>query len=142
MNKQSTSRSIFAERRAQHLLFDDIFLQPWFVSKEIASAICHLIPDTFLSKMRFYFEDWGCLVCGKKNGTYMSNGMCSRCVNRIRQRLLSSLERRGVKTSERSVTEETTGEERVRSARTLLRDLVRREWHPNRMKFRRISWVD
>ena len=142
MKKRRARRQVHRKRRTQHLLLDDIFLQPWFLSKDIAFAVRHLIPDTFLNKMRFYFEDWGCLICGSKNRPYLSNGMCGKCVNRIQKRLFWCLEKRRLTPSASPSTDVMNGEERVRSAGTLLSDLARGAWSPNRMKLRQIKWGD
>ena len=123
-------------------LFDDVFLQPWFLNGAKASAIRRLLPKNFQSRMRFYFDDWGCMICGTKRGLHMSNGMCRRCVDRVRRRLLSSLERRGSEKIEHLSPDRMTGEERVRYAQTLLSDLVKSDWKPPRMKLRRMKSAD
>jgi hypothetical protein len=142
VNKRRALRQGSGKHRRQSLLVDEIFLQPWFLSQDTACAIRRIIPDLFLNKMRYYFEDWGCLVCGSKRRIYMSNGMCKQCVTRIRKRLFSSLERRRMTASEGPASDLVSGEERVRSARILLCDLARGGWSPNRMKLRKIKWVD
>ena len=55
---------------------DAIFLQPWFLPVEVYRAIRRVLPYIHLFKMRYYFEDYGCLKCGKKNALYQSNGFC------------------------------------------------------------------
>ena len=52
----------------EKVLLDDIFLQPWFLPWKTASSIRTLLPADHRHKMRFYFEDYGCLKCGKKKG--------------------------------------------------------------------------
>ncbi len=142
MNKRRVARQVSGKQRKQPHLLDEVFLQPWFLSQDIACAVRKIIPDLFLNKMRYYFEDWGCLVCGSKRRLYLSNGMCSPCVTRTRKRLFLCLERRGLTPSERLNSDLMSGEERVRSARTLLRDLARGGWSPNRLKLRKINWTD
>jgi hypothetical protein len=44
--------------------------------------------------MRYYFDDYGCLRCGKANCLYGSNGMCESCYVVIRKRIASSLFKR------------------------------------------------
>ena len=44
--------------------------------------------------MRYYFEDYGCLKCGKKNVLYQSNGLCESCGVVIRHRVKQALMRR------------------------------------------------
>jgi hypothetical protein len=118
---------------------DDVYLQPWFASNEIASAIRRIVPKHVFHRMRYYFEDWGCLVCGTKNRSYESNGMCGKCAQRTWKRVFSSLQRRSVRLPEPSHVSAPNGEQRVRSAKTLLSDLACAAWTPNRMKVRRID---
>jgi len=142
VNKRRAPRQVSGKHRKQPQLVDEIFLQPWFLSQDIAAAVRRIIPDLFLKKMRYYFEDWGCLVCGSKRRVHLSNGMCSPCVIRIRKRLCFCLERRSLTPLKGPKSDPMSSDERVRSARTLLRDLARGGWSPNRMKFRKITWVD
>ncbi len=122
---------------------NEISLQPWFLNKECTAAIRRIVPRALLHKMRYYFEDWGCLICKSKDRPHASNGMCGQCAARIKKRLFWCLQRRGIVTSpERDTSDIPNGEERVRSATTLLSDLARGEWTPKRMKLRRIKWSD
>jgi hypothetical protein len=49
---------------------EEIALQPWFLDRRACCAIKRLIPPVHLSKMRYYFEDYGCLRCGSKTRPY------------------------------------------------------------------------
>lgn len=112
------------QRRSQDSMLDDIFLQPWFVNKKCAAAIRRLLPETSRHKMRFYFEDWGCLICRTKVRGYGSNGMCHVCTTRIQKRLFMSLKRRHEAQAIPVPPQELRIElKRVSSARSLLRDL-------------------
>ena len=73
---------------------DAIFLQPWFLPREVYLAIRRVLPHIHLAKMRYYFEDYGCLKCGKKTALYQSNGLCEPCGNIIRHRMKRSLAQR------------------------------------------------
>jgi hypothetical protein len=86
-----------AEYRAPldaELLDNEIFLQPWYLSRETFLAIRELLPSAQLLKMRYYFDDYGCLKCGKSDSIYSSNGMCARCAIVVRSRVVASLKRR------------------------------------------------
>lgn len=126
------------EHRRQPLL-DNIFLQPWFVDYGTACAIRRLLPEGQFRKLRFYFDDWGCLVCRKKNAVYGCNGMCSRCAQRIQKRVLTSLQKRGLPTTTPRPAQH-DGYDRVHGAKTLLKDLALGGWSPRRMKLRKIDW--
>jgi hypothetical protein len=72
----------------------EIFLQPWFVPQDVFLEIRRILPSAHLSKMRYYFEDYGCLRCGSKDSLYGSNGLCERCSVLIRGRVKRALTRR------------------------------------------------
>lgn len=76
------------------MLDDDVFLQPWFVPKDVYLEMRRLLPNIHLSKMRYYFEDYGCLKCGERKHLYGSNGLCERCSVLIRGRIVRALQRR------------------------------------------------
>ncbi len=75
-------------------LNDEVFLQPWFVPKDVYLEMRRLLPNIHLTKMRYYFEDYGCLKCGDRKHLYGSNGLCERCSVLIRGRVARSLKRR------------------------------------------------
>jgi hypothetical protein len=99
MNKKGKSssasrRSVGTEQSRSVRSEEDIFLQPWFVPKDVYLQIRRLLPNAQLSKMRYYFEDYGCLKCSKQDTIYGSNGLCERCSVLIRGRLQRCLQRR------------------------------------------------
>jgi hypothetical protein len=110
-------------RSAQRKIFEDTFLQPWFVPLQIAQAIRRLLPDTHIRKMRFYFDDWGCMKCEKKGLMYGANGMCSRCAQKVQHRVVCCLRKRVTATD--LVVRRPESCTRVESAKLLLRDLIR-----------------
>jgi len=81
---RSNSYSSIAER---------VLLQPWFLPQRIAFAIHALVPPDYWNKMRNFFDDYGCMVCGKESG-YHSNGMCKGCYDKTRKKLAQSVKRR------------------------------------------------
>lgn len=73
---------------------EEVFLQPWFVSKNTFLAIRRLLPSAQLLRMRYYFEDYGCLRCGRSDVLYRANGFCKVCSIVVRCRLILALRRR------------------------------------------------
>ena len=73
---------------------DELFLQPWFLSKSQYSAVRGIIPPSQMLKMRYYFDDYGCLKCGNLKGLYGSNGLCRGCSVVVRARVVLALKRR------------------------------------------------
>jgi hypothetical protein len=110
------------DRGAPH---KEMFLQPWFIPKEIYYQIRSLLPSVHLAKMRYYFEDFGCLRCGKNDVYYGSNGFCELCSGLIRGRVKRALQRRlkqaGVKSDLKTISIFT---ERMTEAQRLLADIL------------------
>jgi hypothetical protein len=104
-------------------LLAETLLQPWFVPLEIAQSIRRLLPVAHFHKMRFYFDDWGCMRCEKKGLMYGANGMCSRCAQKVQHRVASCLQKRHQTTPPLTRGPEVCN--RVESAKALLSDLVR-----------------
>ncbi len=71
---------------------NELLFQPWFLPKRITYKIHGLMPPQYWKKMRYYFEDWGCIVC-ESEGRYHSNGMCVRCFVKTSGRLKQSMRR-------------------------------------------------
>lgn len=72
----------------------ELALQPWFLPNEISTAIRSLIPFMHIRKMRFYFEDYGCIRCRRRNVPYGNNGFCHKCSQLVVYRTLRSLKTR------------------------------------------------
>ena len=77
---------------AHERLVDQVLLQPWFLPPRVARAIHGLVPPDFYRKMRYFFDDYGCMICGVGVG-YHSNGMCRPCRSNIENKLVKSVKR-------------------------------------------------
>ena len=73
---------------------DELFLQPWFLPKPTYLTLRHILPPSHMLKMRYYFEDYGCLRCGDLKVPYCSNGLCRSCTVIVRSRIVLALKRR------------------------------------------------
>lgn len=73
---------------------DEIFLQPWYVPRDVYLEIRRVLPNIHLAKMRYYFEDYGCLKCGDRKALYGANGLCERCSVVVRGRVARCMQRR------------------------------------------------
>ncbi len=71
----------------------ELAFQPWFLPRASRLAINSLIPPSYRNKMRAYFEDYGCMVCGKFD-QYDANGMCLPCHHLVTRRLKTCVRRR------------------------------------------------
>lgn len=73
---------------------DEIFLQPWFIPKNLYVMLRKLLPTCQLQRFRYYFDDYGCMRCGRRNVRYGQNGFCKGCGVIVRMRLIRTLKRR------------------------------------------------
>jgi len=73
---------------------EDIFLQPWYMPKPVSLQMQKILPSIHLAKMRYYFDDHGCLRCERRDILYGSNGMGENCSVIVRGRLANCLKRR------------------------------------------------
>ena len=109
-------------QRLTESLRDETLLQPWFLPLGIAQAIRRLLPEDQIRKMRFYFDDWGCMKCEVKGLMYGANGMCVRCSQKVQHRVVACLRKR--LSGPDPVVRGPELCTRVESARRLLRDLI------------------
>jgi hypothetical protein len=94
-NPKKNSRPSRAASRPKPSKFNshELAFQPWFLPRASRLAIDGLIPPDYRNKMRAYFDDYGCMKCGKFE-KYDANGMCLPCHHLIRRRLKTSVRRR------------------------------------------------
>ena len=75
-------------------------LQPWFLPRALSRKIRSMVPNDYWRKMRYYFDDYGCLKCERKSVPYGLNGLCRVCYKLILHRIafaLASRAKAGVK---------------------------------------------
>ena len=100
----------------------EVLLQPWFLARQLGFKIHAMLPHNYRYKMRFYFDDYGCLKCERKNASYGFNGFCKVCCEKIMHRICSALKRRQISPAvkKRYITRNL---QRAGDAHKLLRDL-------------------
>lgn len=103
-------------------LLDETFLQPWYLSLETANAMRKIMPPEQRHKMKFYFEDYGCMKCGNKKTLYGANGMCRKCHQKVKLRILFAIKRRWTAKSPDHKPRTFT---RIGDAQRILSDLLR-----------------
>jgi hypothetical protein len=72
----------------------DLVLQPWFLPEKVSRAIRSLIPLFHAKKLRYYFDDFGCIRCERKDVLYGSNGFCDACLRKVVRGIAKSLRQR------------------------------------------------
>ena len=92
--KLEISRMMVEETVQQAMSSKGAELQPFFGSREIAYEIKRRQNVHEQNKFTYYFEDWGCMVCGTSKAHHSCCGMCSACYWRIKDRLKVSLRKR------------------------------------------------
>ena len=102
-------------------LLDDIFLQPWFLSRDLAFAIKRMLPPEHRHRMRFFFNDYGCMRCRVKDAPYGSNGLCKACMQEVKLKLFFAIKRRWTAASPENLPRTF---KRMVDAQRLLKDLL------------------
>ena len=108
-------------KKQDRQLLDDIFLQPWFLPREKAFAIRRILPPEYRHRMKFYFDDYGCMKCGKRDVTYGSNGLCKICMQQVKLKLFFAIKRRWTAASPDNVPRTF---KRMADAQEWLKDLI------------------
>ena len=73
---------------------DQVFMLPWYLPKEIYLAVRSVLPNIHIAKMRYYFDDYGCIRCERTDVLYKTNGLCEQCNAIVRWRLTTCLKKR------------------------------------------------
>ena len=108
-------------KRDDKELLDTIFLQPWFLPRDTAFAIKRILPPEHRHRMKFYFDDYGCLKCEQKDAPYGSNGLCKACMQEVKLKLFFAIKRRWTAASPDNLPRTF---QRMADAQRLLKDLL------------------
>lgn len=73
---------------------DQVFMLPWLLPKQTYLAVRRILPNIHIAKMRYSFEDYGCMRCERRDVLYRTNGLCERCNTIVRWRLTQCLKKR------------------------------------------------
>lgn len=88
------NKTVHSATPPREQLISDVFLEPWFLSFEIARAVQRLIPRKYSRRMRWFFDDFGCIRCGEKKTGYGGNGFCVNCRCTIVSCVVRSIQKR------------------------------------------------
>jgi hypothetical protein len=67
--------------------------EPFFQPKRVFNEFRKYQTVVEQRKWSYYFAEWGCLVCGGKDASHASLGMCKACFGLTRQRMIGTLRR-------------------------------------------------
>jgi hypothetical protein len=73
---------------------DAVFMLPWYLPKQTYLAVRSMLPNIHINKMRYYFDDYGCIRCERRDVLYKTNGLCEACNAIVRFRLAHCLQKR------------------------------------------------
>jgi hypothetical protein len=73
---------------------DRQFLLPWLLTTRAYMAMRAIVPRAYQRRMRYYYDDHGCLRCSLHRGPHKANGFCARCCRLVASRLMRCYERR------------------------------------------------
>lgn len=81
--------SAMVERKVAEILASQhgAVFEPFFQPQDISAAFRKQQTVPQQTKWTYYFEEWGCLVCGTKERSHASAGMCRTCHRRVAARL-------------------------------------------------------
>ena len=65
----------------------DAIFEPYQRPRDISKAIISKQTVAEQNKWTYYYEEWGCEVCGEKEAGHFSLGKCHRCYSRTTHRL-------------------------------------------------------
>lgn len=63
------------------------FFPPWFLTEKLVLKIDALLPYYYHKRLRFYFDQHGCIRCRRKDVDYCAGGLCKPCNGLISDRL-------------------------------------------------------
>lgn len=116
----------------------DMPLQPWLLPKHVACEVARVIPFGYRKRLRFFFNDFGCIRCRRRTVRYGGSGFCENCSSRV-----STLLRLSMKRHQKEIQADTMAPlrptiqryiERVDRAEELLADFRPRTKRPNSKK--------
>jgi hypothetical protein len=133
---KAPSKAPLPRKGRKRVANEELLFQPWFLPARIARMVRWLLPPDYRLRMHDYFNDWGCMRCGRSGVVYKSNGMCGGCVVTVFTRLQVSAKRRLAERSPRRYGRQFI--EKAEEARKFLRGLP---LPPNRASQPRIKSV-
>jgi hypothetical protein len=83
-------------------LISDAFLEPWFLDLETARSVQRIIPPKYSRRMRWFFDDFGCIRCKGKESGYGGNGFCVNCRYTIVSGIVRSIRKRSKSLNEKT----------------------------------------
>ena len=119
MKHQSTKNRPTSER--ENIVMGEAGMQPWFLPKPLCWKIGSMLPQKYRRKMRYYFDDFGCIRCGQKTAAYGFNGFCKVCCELVVNRMAFAVGRRQDVGTKKKYAEQQL--QRAALADQLLRDL-------------------
>ena len=82
---------IVQRKVAEAMATDSSILQPFMQTRRVTNEIRKNQNVIETLKWGYYLQDWGCLVCGRKDAGHASLGMCPGCHTRVVSRMRTTI---------------------------------------------------
>jgi hypothetical protein len=82
---------IVQRKVAEAMASDSSILQPFMQTQRVSNEIRKNQNVIETLKWGYYVQDWGCLVCGRKDAGHASLGMCPGCHTRVVSRMRTTI---------------------------------------------------
>jgi hypothetical protein len=82
---------IVQRKVAEMMATDSSILQPFLQTKRVMTEIRKNQNVIEARKFSFYIQDWGCLICGRKDVGHAGLAMCPECHRRVASRMMITI---------------------------------------------------
>jgi hypothetical protein len=82
---------IIQRKVAEAMATDSSILQPFLQTRLVCNEIRKNQNVIETLKWSYYIQEWGCLVCGRKDAGHASLGMCPGCHTRVVSRMRTTI---------------------------------------------------
>jgi hypothetical protein len=93
-------KAVGLKKRSSKSALNMVILQPWFLPRNTCNEILRLLPPEWKRRMRYYYDDYGCMRCDRKDVPHQGCGLCEKCSGTVARRLRFSVKRHFKKVAE------------------------------------------
>lgn len=124
--KFGSRKALGPKMRLRKPTLEMTMLQPWFLPRRTCNEILRLLPPEWKKRMRYYFDDYGCMRCDRRDVPHQRCGFCEKCCRMVLRRLGFSVRRHFKKAAEAQPTAKPSDlQTRARLAQKLLRGITK-----------------
>jgi|HubBroStandDraft_2_1064218.scaffolds.fasta_scaffold196801_2 hypothetical protein len=86
-------KKIVQSKVAEMMATDSSILQPFLQTRRVMAELRKNQNVIETRKFSFYIEDWGCIICSRKDAGHAGLAMCPECHGRVVSRMTSTIRR-------------------------------------------------